>query len=37
VPPSVANALPDASSADMPLDPMPVEVAAGRARRFGRN
>ena len=35
VPPVVANALPDPSAADMPLDPMPVEVAAGKARRFG--
>jgi len=38
VPPSVANELPDTPAVDdMPLDPMPVEVAAGRARRFGRN
>jgi hypothetical protein len=38
VPPSVANALADTPAADdMPLDPMPVEVAAGKARRFGRN
>jgi hypothetical protein len=38
VPPSVANGLPDTHPADdMPLDPMPVEVAAGKARRFGRN
>jgi len=36
VPPAVANALPD-SPADVPLDPMPVEVAAAKARRFGRN
>ena len=35
VPPVVANALPDAAPSDEPLDPMPVEVAAGRARRFG--
>src|SRR2546430_13607724 len=34
VPPSVANALADNHVADdMPLDPMPVEVAAGKARR----
>src|SRR3954452_15377527 len=33
VPPSVANALADSHAADdMPLDPMPVEVAAGKAR-----
>lgn len=37
VPPSVANAIEDTSSADVPLDPMPVEVAAAKARRFGRN
>ncbi|HEV3353771.1 MAG TPA: hypothetical protein VG076_12665 [Acidimicrobiales bacterium] len=37
VPAVVANALADPpSSSDIPLDPMPVEVAAGRARRFGR-
>ena len=37
VPPAVANALADTPPSDMPLDPMPVEVAAGKARRFGRN
>ena len=37
VPPAVANALAETPASDMPLDPMPVEVAAGRARRFGRN
>ena len=39
VPPAVANALAEsaATDADMPRDPMPVEVAAGKARRFGRN
>ena len=37
VPPAVANALADIPPADAPLDPMPVEVAAGKARRFGRN
>jgi hypothetical protein len=34
VPPTVANAMADTSQADVPLDPMPVEVAAGKARRF---
>jgi len=37
VPPAVANALAETPASDMPLDPMPVEVAAGKARRFGRN
>jgi hypothetical protein len=38
VPPSVANAMADTPPADdVPLDPMPVEVAAAKARRFGRN
>ena len=39
VPPVVANALAETppAPADMPLDPMPVQVAAGKARRFGRN
>lgn len=37
VPPVVANAIADVPSTDIPLDPMPVEVAAGKARRFGRN
>jgi len=37
VPPAVANAMDDTPPADdVPLDPMPVEVAAGKARRFGR-
>jgi|GEM_PF-3844741 len=38
VPPVVANAIPEppASSPDTPLDPMPVEVGAGKGRRFGR-
>jgi hypothetical protein len=35
VPPAVANSLADTPPADMPLDPLPVEVgAAGKARRF---
>ena len=37
VPPAVANAMTDTPSADVALDPMPVEVGAGKARRFGRN
>ena len=49
VPPAVANALPETSPRpetsplpetsppDAPLDPMPVEVGAGKGRRFGRN
>ena len=37
VPPAVANALAETPASEMPLDPMPVEVAAGKARRFGRN
>lgn len=39
VPPSVANAIADTPSDDVdgPLDPMPVEVGAGKGRRFGRN
>jgi len=40
VPPSVANAMADSPPADAaePLDPMPVEVGAGKGRgRFGRN
>jgi len=38
VPPSVANAMADTPAVDdMPLDPMPVEVEAAKARRFGRN
>ena len=35
VPPAVANALPE-TPPDPPLDPMPVEVGAGKGRRFGR-
>ncbi len=34
VPPAVANAMAETAAADAPLDPMPVEVAAGKARRF---
>jgi hypothetical protein len=26
----------DTPASDVPLDPMPVEVAAGKGRRFGR-
>jgi hypothetical protein len=37
VPPVVANNIPDAPSMAEPLDPMPVEVGAGKNRRFGRN
>ena len=37
VPPAVANALPETSPPDAPLDPMPVEVGAGKGRHFGRN
>ena len=37
VPPIVANALPETPPPDAPLDPMPVEVGAGKGRgRFGR-
>jgi hypothetical protein len=37
VPPAVANALPDTPAAEFPpLDPLPVEVGAGKGRRFGR-
>ncbi|MBV9411739.1 MAG: hypothetical protein JO148_09085 [Acidimicrobiia bacterium] len=36
VPPSVANAMAETPSPDAPLDPMPVEVGAGKGRRFGR-
>jgi hypothetical protein len=36
VPSVVANALPETPSSDAPLDPMPVEVGAGKGRRFGR-
>src|SRR5437588_13082108 len=35
VPPAVANAMADAAPDDLPLEPMPVEVAAGKKRRFG--
>ena len=35
VPPSVANALPDTPPDVAPLDPLPVEVGAGKGRRFG--
>jgi hypothetical protein len=37
VPPSVADAIADKSGDDAPLDPLPVEVGAGKGRRFGRN
>jgi hypothetical protein len=37
VPPTVANAMAETPSSDLPLEPLPVEVgAAGKARRFGR-
>src|SRR5439155_1000032 len=32
VPPAVANALPETSPPDAPLDPMPLEVGAGTRR-----
>ena len=36
VPQVVANAMDEAPSSDAPLDPLPVEVGAGKGRRFGR-
>ena len=36
VPPAVADALPETPAPDVaPLDPLPVEVGAGKGRRFG--
>jgi hypothetical protein len=37
VPPAVASNLPDSPPVPEMLDPMPVEVGAGKNRRFGRN
>jgi hypothetical protein len=37
VPPSVASNLPETPPVPEMLDPMPVEVGAGKNRRFGRN